>query len=39
MLGSTKNINLPKGLLADDEFWQIWIKIEGIFSYLLNTSY
>jgi len=39
ILGTTKNLNLPKGLLAEDEFCQIQTKVEEIFSYRFNTSY
>lgn len=39
VLGTTKNLNLPKGLLADDEFCQIQSKVEEIFSYRFNSSY
>lgn len=39
LVGTTKNINLPKDLLADDDFCQIQTKVEEIFSYRFNTSY
>lgn len=35
----TKDLNLPKDLLADDEFCQIQTKVEEIFSYRFSTSY
>lgn len=39
MFSTTKDLNLPKDLLADDEFCQIQTKVEEIFSYRFNTSY
>ena len=38
MLGTPKNLNLPKDLLAEDEFCQIQTKVEEIFSYRGNIS-
>lgn len=39
MFSNTKNLNLPKDLLAEDEFCQIQTKVEEIFSYRFSTSY
>ena len=39
MFSNTKDLNLPKDLLADDEFCQIQTKVEEIFSYRFDTSY
>ena len=39
VLGTPKNLNLPKDLLAEDEFCQIQTKVEEIFSYRFSTSY
>ena len=39
MFSTTKNLNLPKDLLAEDEFCQIQTKVEEIFSYRFSTSY
>lgn len=39
VIGSTKDINLPKGLLYQDGFCQIQTKNEEIFSYRFDTSY